>query len=296
MKRKSLLFVGLITFVVMSDVVFASVANTSIKVFREVAEQLIREGAEETSEELVEATTKQLAKIAARMGDDAIVVIQRYGRSSYRLLNDLSDDAGRQLVKSIRVYGDDAIRVGQTSAGRAILRSGDDIAIRAVAKYSDVAIPVIRKYGDDCARVLTDLSPQQGRRMIQLANEEYFKPNQFDQLVGVVGEYGDRAMDFIWRNKKVLLAVGVFSAFVSNPEPYLSELTDITEVVVGPVVDGIAKGVNWNLWIGVLLVLVGVKFIFFRSKAKTIPASSVSSPSLIQSQGTDNGDESEKQS
>lgn len=241
---------------------FASVATTSGKALRELAEVLVKQGGKEATDESIEAMTKQVAKMVARYGADAVPVMERYGVSAYRLLNDLPEGDGKLLVKSVRTYGDDAIRVAQTSAGREVLFSGSDAAIRAVIKYSDEAIPMIRKYGDDCARVLNNLPPQQGRRLIQLENEKLFDAAQFDQFVGVVGRYGERGMEYIWRNKKLLLAAGAFALFANDPEVYINGIRDLAKdlgnITLGPIV----KNVNWNLWVGVLMVAASIRLLW----------------------------------
>ena len=98
-----------------------------------------------------------------------------------------------------------------------------------------------------------------------LAADGTLKPN----LVAVVAKHGDRACDFIWRNKGALSIGAGLTAFVSAPGEFLDGTRGLAEVVgdaaikplasvPGAVAGEAAKRVNWNLVTLILAVLVGI--------------------------------------
>jgi hypothetical protein len=75
----------------------------------------------------------------------------------------------------------------------------------------------------------------------------------------VIGRYGDRSMNFIWKNKGALAVTAGLAAFIADPQPFLDGTRDLASVVgenlVKPVVDRAAAGIDWMVVaIGVLMV------------------------------------------
>ena len=246
---------------------YAGAVSASGKIAREIGEKLADQMGNKASREFVETTSVQLEKIASKCGNESLDVIEKHGIVALRVFQNAGDDAGPYLVNAIRAYGDDAIRVAQTAEGRSILRSGSETTIRAVARHTDAVIPLIRIYGDDGAQALTQLSPANGRRLIQMVDEKSLASGDIQKLMETVGKYGDNAMDYIWRHRKVLATATLLAAFVNDPEPYLKGLKPLVEVVATPLGktgEIIAKSVNWNLWVGVVLMFAGLWFLFKR--------------------------------
>jgi hypothetical protein len=263
MRAKSGFFVTIVI-VTICQAGFAGLVSASVKGIREIAEQLAEQAGKKGSKEFVEKTSTQLGEIASKCGRESLDLIDEKGLVVFRVIRNAGDDAPC-VVKAIRNYGDDAIRVAQTPAGRAVLREGKDAAIKAVARHGDAAIPLIQKYGDDCARALAELSPANGRRLIQLVDEGILPTGHIQQLMPVMSR-GDAAMDFIWRHRKVLVPGTVLAAFVLDPEPYIVGLKDLADILIAKPMekmgDTIAKSVNWNLWIGVIITMAGTWFLF----------------------------------
>jgi hypothetical protein len=87
------------------------------------------------------------------------------------------------------------------------------------------------------------------------------KMGRTDELLGVVGKYGDRGMDFIWKNKGALTVAATLTAFLANPQPFIDGTAHITKVVaenvVKPVAAEAAKNTSWTFVLPVLGVIVG---------------------------------------
>lgn len=88
------------------------------------------------------------------------------------------------------------------------------------------------------------------------------KMGRTEELLNVVGQYGDKAMDFIWRHKKSLCVGAVLIAFLNAPEPFIKGLRDITQIGLQPVTEGEKTGIktaashtNWTLvFLGIVAI------------------------------------------
>jgi hypothetical protein len=72
-------------------------------------------------------------------------------------------------------------------------------------------------------------------------------------------------MDFVWKNKGSLLAIGAIAAFVADPEPFLDGTASLAQVaaesVATPLADGIANRTNWTVVIVLVAALIAVYFL-----------------------------------
>lgn len=253
-----------------STVVQAGVATVAGKTVRELAEAVAEQLGKKGSTELVEQTTKELMEVTARCGDEALVAVERHGVSALRVMKNAGAEAGEYLPKAINTYGSDAIRLAESSAGRAVLRDGNQAVIKALARHSEAALPMIREVGESAARALGNVDYANGRRLIQMYRDRSFNQADFDQLLRVIEKYGDRACEWIWRNKKVLLAAGAVTVFAKDPVPFINGVKELAkalgEVGIGAVKEIVLQKVNVNLWIGVGLVAVGLLWLFKRRR------------------------------
>ena len=251
---------------------WAGAVSSGRTVVRELAEELAEQAGRKSSRETIETMASGLGRIAGQCGDESLDVVRKHGVAAYRLLDKAGDDAAPLIVGAIRKYGDDAIRVGQTAAGRTLLREGSEQAVRAVARHSDAALPLIRRYGDDCAAAMARINPANGRRLMIMASEEMLEPTQLQRLMPMIGQYGDEAMDFIWRHRKLLVTAAVVSELLRDPEPYLNGACDLAAVLgnsageaVTQVGQEVIERINWNLWFGVAIVIAGGALVFRHS-------------------------------
>ncbi|HAS83241.1 MAG TPA: hypothetical protein DCS43_11365 [Verrucomicrobia bacterium] len=274
----------------------AGIVSSGGKAVREIAEALAEQAGKKASKEFVETTAVQLENIAGKCGGESLDVISKHGLVAFRVFKNAGDDAGEYLVKAIRIYGDDALRIAQSSAGRSVLRSGSDAAIRAVARHSDAVVPLIQRYGDDGVAALVKLSPANGRRLLQMVDANTLPASRLRDVLATIGKYGDKSLEFVWKHRKVLTSAALLTAFISDPEPYLNGFKDITlgviDTAVSPVAEGVGNGISmgmvkifesirWNLWIGVLFAILGIRqYIRHRKKSKTVALSKEDSQSV----------------
>ena len=92
------------------------------------------------------------------------------------------------------------------------------------------------------------------------------KIGRTDEVLAVVSKYGDRAMDFIWKNKGSLTVATVLTAFLANPQPFIDGTVDVTksglESVAQPLATEIGKGTQWTLVLPTLAAIVALLIAF----------------------------------
>lgn len=83
----------------------------------------------------------------------------------------------------------------------------------------------------------------------------------------MIGKYGDKAMEFVWKNKGALAVGAALAAFLNDPEPFIEGTKELASVVttnaIAPVAEEVAKKTNWTLTI-VGLAFVGALYLAFR--------------------------------
>jgi hypothetical protein len=236
----------------------AGATTTAIK---NVVRTVLGRGGREVTAEAVEAATKRVTQAAARHGDDVLPAVRKVGMQAI----DLADDAGKhgpQAIKLMARYGDEAVWVVSKPNHLAIfVRYGDDAA-QALVKHRTLAAELIEALQAPAARALAKVGDRNARRLAMMHKSgELVRIGRTDELLDVVGRYGDQAMEFIWNHKGKLASAALLAAFLADPEPYINGAAKLGAVVVAPVVEGsksaareIARSVNWPPF---LLLAVG---------------------------------------
>lgn len=225
---------------------------------REVVEYLMRKFGKEAAEEGVETLTRKVETLILRHGDDAAKALRKVGPRVLRLV----DDAGVHAPDAIRLmarYGDEAVWVVADKKRMAIfLKYGDDAA-EAMMKHGAVIEPLLDSVGKPAAVALKPLSGQNARRLAMLSNDgDLARIGRTEELLEVIGRYGDKAADFVWRHKGSLAVGAVLTAFLADPEPFINGVKDLTKIVgesaVKPLAEvpqqvaaEAAKRTNWTL-------------------------------------------------
>jgi hypothetical protein len=77
------------------------------------------------------------------------------------------------------------------------------------------------------------LAGRQGRSLARLWEQGTLRAiGRTEELLAVIGRYGDRAMQFIWRHKGTLTVAAVLAAFLADPEPFIYGAKDLGKVAV----------------------------------------------------------------
>ena len=246
----------------------AAQAGVKSKAAREAAEDVLERFGKEIGEETVETLTEKIGRYGARYGDDAIDAIRKAGPRGFKLLDDAGENAP-EVVRLLNRYGNDAVWVASKPRNLAIFVKHGDEAAEAMIKHPGIAAPAIERFGQPAARAIRSVSSQNARRVAMMADDgSLAAAGKADELLEVIGKYGDKAANFIWKHKGALAVATVAAAFLADPQPFIDGTKDIAEVAVRPIDSaakevgrGVAEGTDWTLVIisiSTLLILLVV--------------------------------------
>jgi hypothetical protein len=221
------------------------------KAAKEAAEFVIRKFGKEAEEQGLQTLTRRIESLSLKYGDEAATAVKKVGPRAFRVVEEAGDN-GLQSVRLLARYGDDAVWVAGNKSRLALYaRYGDDAA-EAMIKQGKIAEPLVEALGTPAANVLKTVSGQNGRRLAMMADDGTLaRIGRTEELLNVVGRFGDRGMTFVWRNKGSLAIAATLAAFLANPEPFIDgtvELTKATAESIGnPLAKEIGKNANWTL-------------------------------------------------
>lgn len=231
-------------------------AGVSSKAAKEAAEFVLRKFGKEAEEQGLQTLTRKIESLGLKYGDDAVTAVKKVGPRAFRYIDE-AGESGLESVKLLARYGDDAVWVVSKPTRMAIFaRYGDDAA-EAMLKQGQIAEPLIESLGKPAANVLKKVSTQNGRRLAMMAEDGTLaRIGRTDQLLSVVGKFGDRGMNFLWRNKGTLTVAAALTAFLANPQPFIDGTVDLTqaaaESIGKPLANEIGKSANWTFVLPVL--------------------------------------------
>lgn len=239
----------------LANPVAAGPAGTAI---RETAEFILAKFGKGAAGQTVEDVTEATAKVVAKHGDETLPLLRNSGHAGFTALK----EAGEKAPDVIKLYerrGDEAIWIISEPNKLAIFIKHGDSAADALLKHPGIADSLIGRYGDEAVGALNNVSRQNAQRLSMVADDGLLATTpRSKELLPVIQQYGDEAMDFIWKNKGPLTVAAVLGTFLSDPQAYVS---GAKELVVSPVVEPIARSTNWTLIIAGVLVVVFLPFI-----------------------------------
>lgn len=247
----------------------SSFAQGKAALAREAAEYIMGKFGKEAAEVGVETLTRKIETLAIKYGDDVFIAVRKVGPRTLRIVEEAGEH-GLVSIKLMARYGDEAIWVVVKKNRMAIFIKYGDNAAESMMKHGEIAEPLLSSFGKSAAGALKSVSSQNGRRLAMLADDgQLAKIGQTPKLLEVIAKYGDRAADFIWRNKGALAVTAALTAFLANPEPFLDAATDITKIVaenaVKPIADvpgkaasEAAKNTNWTVVVVCVVCVLGL--------------------------------------
>ncbi len=237
-------------------------ADPRTSAVRGVTDLVVRGFGHELAKDAPELLAARLSRLVLTHGDDVLKAIQTVGPRAVPLLERAGEFAP-QAARMLARHGDAALPVVADPRQLALIgRYGDDMA-EVLIKHHNIAVPLLTAHPATGVRAWGALGTQNGRRLAILNETGTFRhAAHSEQLLGVIARHGDRAMDFVWRNKGALAVSSVLAAFLADPEPFLSGGRELSQVVTKSTsapLAGIAERVSQQLsWRPVLLVVVAV--------------------------------------
>ena len=239
---------------------------------KEIAESVLQRFGRQAVREGSEVLATRIETAAARHGSDVFEAVRRVGPRALPLMEEAGTH-GSQAARVLAQHGEQGATwvVSRPRAMSLVLRHGEGAAGVLVKHAGGIAEPVVERFGSQAIRALEASGPQSGRRLaMMMADGELAKIGRTEELLEVVARYGDRSMDFIWKNKGPLTVGATLMAFLANPEAFLNTAQGVTKTVAenvvrpladipGTAVKAVAEGTNWTVvFVAALVGGVGI--------------------------------------
>lgn len=208
-----------------------------------------------SADEIATTATKAIT----RHGDDAVPLLRNAGHAGF----DALERAGNKAPEVIKLYakrGDDALWVISEPKRLAIFIKHGDSAADALIKHPGLADDLIDRFGGDAATALKAITKPNAQRLAMVADDGLLTASaKSAELLPVIRQYGDEAMEFIWKNKGALAVTAVLGSFLVDPQAYISGAQKLVQPIF--------TAFQWVLTTaGVLGLGFVVAFIFRRRK------------------------------
>lgn len=233
------------------------------------ARRAAREVVEAFGREAVEAAEPRVARLLEAYGDEAAVVLRKVGPSGVQAL----ERFGAPGLKILARWGDDGLR---------LLAVEGEPAVAALARYGDEAVEIMIRHPGVGRDLLTQFGAQALRAPLRTESmvtlnrlaDPIRRSGRSEEIFKVIEQYGDRACDFLWRNKGTIFAAAVLASFLHDPKPYLD---GVKQLVVQPASDlahDAASRTNWTLVvISALLIAsgwLGIRWAWSARRARAV--------------------------
>jgi hypothetical protein len=215
------------------------------------ARRVAREVVESFGREAVEAAEPRVARLVEAYGEEAATVLRKVGPSGVQAMERFGAPSLRILAR----WGDDGIRllaVEGDSAVAALARYGDE-AVELMIRHPGVGRDLLAQFGGQVLR--RPLSTESVVALNRLA-EPIRASGRSAEILAVVETFGDRACDFLWRNKGTIFLAAVLTAFLHDPEPYLDGVKQLVVQPATQLAQDAASRTNWTLVVLVAVLLV----------------------------------------
>lgn len=222
-------------------------AGAASGAIRETTEIVMQKFGIEVAEESAETVSKRVAEAGSKFGEEGLEAIGKVGPRIFTKITVEAGEHAPEVVKLTAKYGDRAVWVVSKPRGLAVFVKYGEEAATAVMKHPGVAEEAIERLGVPAAQALNAVSSAEARRLGMLIEDGAIKAGeQSAGLLDVVAKHGDKAMQFIWKNKGALAVTTGLTAFLHNPEPFIQGTKDLAAEAVKPVGIEIARQTDWT--------------------------------------------------
>lgn len=234
---------------------------------REAAEYVLRKFGKEAAEETAERLTARIESLAVKYGDEAVQAVRKGGPRTLRAI-ERSGKFGSAATRLLSRQGDKALWIVENPQRlKLFVRYGDDAA-SAMLKHKGVAEPLISSFHQPAVRALSAVDGQNARRLAMMAESgELARLGRTDALLATISRFGNRGMDFVWKNKKALAVGAALTAFLADPQPFIDGSAQLADQFARPVAEKIggeiARRADWT-WLGIAAMCVGGAYFALR--------------------------------
>jgi hypothetical protein len=263
-------------------------ADAKSQAAKEAAEYVLQRFGRQVVREGTEALARRIEMAAARHGNEVFEAVRKVGPRALPLVEEAGAHS-RQAARIMAQHGEHGATwvVARPQAMNLVLQHGEGAAGVLVKHAGGIAEPVVEHYGAKAVRALEATAPQGGRRLaMMMADGELAKIGRTEELLEVIGKYGDPAMNFVWRNKGSLAVGTTLAAFLASPDTFLNAaqgmtrsvaenavkpLAEVPGAVVKEGAGEVARHTNWTLVFLVVITSV-VLYVFARGWWRATPA------------------------
>jgi hypothetical protein len=255
----------LATLMLCAQLAFAGPTSTAL---RDTSEWIVKKFGAGAAGRTVDEVAVATAKVVARHGEEALPLLRSMGHAGFEVL----EQAGERSNVVLKFFGrrgeEAAWLVAQPSKLKILLQHGE-AAADALLKHPGIADDLVARFGSRAVAPLNALEREGAQRMAMAAREGLFEAApQSGALLDVIGKYGQRAMDFIWRNKGALATGAVLVTFLQQPEAYINGAKQLVgDSIIAPIV----RSIQWSpIAYGMSLFAVGAGALWWwrRSRGK----------------------------
>jgi len=235
---------------------------------KELVESLGLRFSKEVAEEGAELLTRKVETFLVKYGDDGAEALRKVGPQAIQLADDAAAD-GIQATRWLAKFGDDATSMVRSESRRSLATQLGDEAAEAMIKHGEIAEPILEMAGKPAANALRVVSEQNARRISMMNNAgELEKIGRTSELMETIGKYGDKGMEFVWKNKGALAISGALVAFLADPEPFIEGTRELANVAAQsafePIAKEIGKKTNWTVTI-ITVALCALGYFSFKT-------------------------------
>jgi hypothetical protein len=232
--------VVLLGFALCAGVAAPALASSKAQAVKETIEFVLEKFGKEAAAEGSEKLAARTEALALKHGDEVLTAVRKSGPRAIKLIDEAGPN-GAEAARLLGKYGNEARGIVSDPARLALAGKYGDEAAEAIIKHPAIAEPVVAAYGKAGAKAMSEVGVENGRRLASMVDAgELAKIGRGEELLGVVGKFGDKGMEFIYKHRKVLAGGAALTAFLANPQPYIDgtlELASLVgETVVKPIV------------------------------------------------------------
>ena len=241
-------------------------AGISSAAFRELVEGVFRRAGRRASTAEVVGITGKIESLVARHGDEAVSAIRRVGPKAVEIAA-RSGNHSKDVVKLMARHGDESIWIISKPDRLALfIRYGDDAA-EAMVRHRQMAATLVREFGGAGAQAIKGLGARNARRLSMMQRSgDLRRLGRTEEILEVIGRYGDRAAKFVWRNKGALTVATVLTAFLKDPGIFINSGKDLLKRPVEEVVvragDAAVASVARVDWTIVLVAVISMVLLY----------------------------------